>query len=118
MSIQVSVPLFSEYVMAKNRKKQRAEAAQAAAVKKKAEPPPPPQEPEVKRGPTEPKKKVKRPKYQRPPRTPAPDKPKVAVEDAGPKAHTFASLTLRQAVAKSLPKPGTKLAEDRLPGRL
>ena len=109
--------------MARNRKKRGLIEGPATGAEKpvtkaakaaKAAAPVPVVEPAPKRGPTAPKVKVKKPRYQRPPRAPA--KAKVAVENAAPKPITYAALTLTQSVAKSMPKPGAKLT-DQLPGR-
>ena len=105
--------------MAKNRKKRRQEvegADKAPAVttttKPKAEVVKPPVvAPAPKRGPTPKKVKVKRPKYQRPPRSPAQPKPEPKEEEEK-KGLTYSARTLRHSVARTIPKTGPE-APDR-----
>jgi hypothetical protein len=109
---------FMECLMARNRKKRGLGVADAAAKaghgtakaaeKKVVEPIVP------KRGPTPKKVKVKRPKYQRPPRTPA--APKAPEANDEKKAFTYAAFSLTRSVAKSIPKEGTKLTDQIGPG--
>jgi hypothetical protein len=109
--------------MAKNKKKQRAEAAERAALglepltplkqgpgkkKGKGQPaapptPAPPPEPVVKGPAVQPKKpKVKRPRYVRPPRSPAPEADTAPPRTAEPIRKTFAGRVLTQQVARTI----------------
>jgi hypothetical protein len=99
--------------MAKNRKK-RGLVPGSAAPAKPVEPVK--VEPVVKRGPTPKKVKVKRPKYQRPPRVAPRLKPPETDESAKPLGH--AARTLRHSVAKTLLKPGAEEPERPGVGRI
>jgi hypothetical protein len=104
--------------MAKKKKfKDRIAEAEAAAAKS------PPaknvgkehaKEPESKAMPTAPVKKAKRPRYVRPPRTPAPAKVTTSTE---PRMVTFASRTLTIAAAKLLAMPEEKAPPEERFGR-
>jgi hypothetical protein len=116
--------VFSEKLMARNRKKRgligetaktvaetvtKAAKTTVEAVKHHVVEPV-----VVKRGPTPKKVKVKRPKYQRPPRTPA--KPEKESLPEKKKGLTHSARTLRHSVARSIHTTADKSQEKKGPG--